>query len=522
LKKEVLSYFPIISGSVKKSEEKFILLDKGLKDGVKKGQRVILFEETAPLIHPVTKQIIGKSEKIVGFAEIISVDNDSSEALILESDLKLNDKQLFFKIPKSKIKVLYAQTNTEWAIAEGYYRELKGTQRFELIDAPVNVDDIEVLFQNNKGAQLLLLLKPLKTNGKLKIIQELYWIKDRNLLFKSEIELSPTAISKLREKYASLIVPEGHTLLSYRLSRGISRIATGNFDGVSQNQILIVSENEISLYLIDVDLKLKSKYVIPIAGEILWLDAEDIDKDGLDEIILTMKRENRVTSSIIKWKEKEFKEFFRVEDLFLRAYEGRLIAQEFSPSRGFDGELFFIRVLPPKYEKLEVFKLPLKVNIYDFYVLGSTIFKWEDDGTLSVYSEKGVLLWRSAEPMGFWVQYEKQGGIAMFSPGKWSLPTKIKPLGYGVIAIEKKPLLGAVNVSTLGYKSSKLQLIQWTGMGIDQIDITEEMSGEIIDYTVSSDKLFVLVRPPFGFNPKRILEGKNPFETFLHVISLKY
>ncbi|MCX7988987.1 MAG: hypothetical protein N2647_06065, partial [Thermodesulfovibrio sp.] len=118
LKEDILSYFPVISGSVKKSEADFLILDKGLKDGIKKGQRVILFEETVPLIHPVTKQVIGKSEKIIGSAEIISVENNFSRAIILEGDLKTKSNQILFKIPKSKIKILYAQTNTEWAVGE--------------------------------------------------------------------------------------------------------------------------------------------------------------------------------------------------------------------------------------------------------------------------------------------------------------------------------------------------------------------------------------------------------------------
>ncbi|MCX7988861.1 MAG: VCBS repeat-containing protein, partial [Thermodesulfovibrio sp.] len=500
----------------------FLILDKGLKDGIKKGQRVILFEETVPLIHPVTKQVIGKSEKIIGFAEIISIENNFSRAIILEGDLKTKSNQILFKIPKSKIKILYAQTNTEWAVGEAYYRELKKTERFELIDAPVNIDNKEVLLKDNKGADILLILIPSKTDGNLKISQEIYWTKDKKLLSKSDIELTPTALTELRKKYASLIVPEGHTLLSYRLSRSINRISTGNFDGISPNQILIASDSEISLYLIDVDLKLKSNYLIPISGDILWFDTGDIDRDGKDEIVITIKKDNRIISSIIKWKQSEFVEDFRIDDLFLRIYDGKLIAQAFSQSLGFEGEIFYIKPLKAGYDKLQTFKLPINANIYDFYALGNSIFKWEEDGSLAVYNEKGIPLWRSTESMGLGLQYEKQTGVSMLSLGKWKVQSRIKPLSNGVIVIDKKPLLGLVNLSTFGYRSSKLQLLQWTGIGIEQTDITEEMSGEILDYAVSSDKLFVLVKPPFGFNPRRLLQGESPFETLLHILSFKY
>lgn len=522
LKREIISYFPVVSGNAEEVEKGILFLNKGFKDGLKKGQRVVLYEETVSLLHPVTKQIIGKSEKIIGYAEIIDVNETFSKAFILDDKIKLEKKNFFFKIPKSKIKLLYAQTNTEWAVGEAYYRDLKDTERFELIDAPVNINDKEFLFKYAPDADILLLLKPFKLNGNLKLYQELFWIKDKKLLSTSEILLTETALSELRKKYASLIVPEGHTLLSYRLSRSINRVSTGNFDGASKNQIIIASDKEISLYIIDVDLKLKSNYVIPIGGEILWFDTGDIDRDGIDEIIISLKKENMVISMIIKWTDNAFTEISRLENIFLRVYDGRLLAQSFSPSYGFEGEMFFIQPLKSKYEKIETLKLPIRSNIYDFYVFGNSIFKWEEDGFFAVYNEKGIPLWRSEESLGYGLQYEKQTGVAMLSLGKWNVHSRIKPLRNGVIVIEKKPLLGFVNLSTLGYRSSKLKLLQWTGIGIEEIEITEEMSGEILDYSVTSDRLFVLVKPPFGFNPKRLLQGENPFETILHILSLKY
>jgi hypothetical protein len=520
-KETLLSYFPIITGKVVKLEENKLSLDKGFKDGIRKGQRVVIFEETVPLIHPVTRQVIGKSEKIVGLAEVISVEENSSVAEVLEGNIS-SSEPLLFKIPKSKIKILYAQGDTEWAVGEGYYRELKDTERFELIDAPVNVTDIEKVLKQSGNADVLLFLKQSKQNGNLKISQELYWIKDKKLFSHSEIELNQVALSELRKKYASLIVPEGHTLLSFRLSRSINRVAVGNFDGTSQNQILIASDSEISLYTIDVDLKLKSNYSIPVGGDILWFDTGDIDRDSKDEIVITIKKDERVISLIIKWVRDGFNEIARLNDVFLRIYDGKLIAQKYSPSSGFDGEIFYITAQQSRYQSQGVFKLPVKANIYDFYLFGNIMFKWEDDGSLAVYNKKGVSLWRSQQPLGYGLQYEKQTGIAMLSLGKWKVQSRIKPLSNGVIVIEKKPLLGLVNVSTLGYKSSTLHLLQWTGIGIEDTSVTEEMSGEILDYAVSSDKLFVLVKPPFGFNPKRLLQGENPFETILHILSFKY
>ncbi|MDI1472007.1 MAG: VCBS repeat-containing protein [Thermodesulfovibrio sp.] len=523
IKTEILSYFPEVKGKVTKIEKDYIIIDKGRKELIKPGQRIILFEETVPLIHPVTRQVIGKSEKIVGTAEVLTAEENSAKALVIEKNIDFESKEfLLFKIPKSKIRILYAQGNTEWAVGEGYYRDLKSTERFEIIDAPINLTEPEKLLKDAKNVDLLLILNQSKQDGNLKLSQELYWVKDKKLFSRSEIEIPSVALSELRKKYASLIVPEGHTLLSYRLSRSINRIATGNFDGISQNQILIASDSEISLYLINVDMKLKSNYILPISGDILWFDTGDIDRDGKDEIITTIKKDDRVISLIIKWMEDRFYEIARLNDLFLRIYNGKLIAQTYSPSFGFEGKIFYITPQKTTYQTAEFLNLPVKANIYDFYLLGDIIFKWEDDGSLAVYNSKGIPLWRSQESLGYGLQYEKQTGISMLSLGKWKVQSRIKPLSNGVIVIEKKPLLGLVNLSTFGYRSSKLQLLQWTGIGVEETAITEEMSGEILDYAVSSDKLFVLVKPPFGFNPRRLLQGESPFETILHILSFKY
>jgi hypothetical protein len=523
IKMEILSYFPDVKGKVTKIEKDYIIIDKGRKESIKPGQRIILFEEAVPLIHPVTKQVIGKSEKIVGTAEVLTAEENYAKALVIEKNIDFENKEsLLFKIPKSKIRILYAQGNAEWSVGEGYYRELKNTERFEITDAPITLTDPKKLLEEAKNVDLLLILDQSKQDGNLKLSQELYWVKDKKLFSRSEIDIHSVALSELRKKYASLIVPEGHTLLSYRLSRSTNRIATGNFDGISQNQILIVSDSEISLYLINIDLKLKSNYVLPISGDILWFDTGDIDRDGKDEIITTIKKDDRVISLIIKWMEDRFYEIARLNDLFLRIYNGKLIAQAYSPSFGFEGKIFYITPQKTTYQTIEFLNLPVKANIYDFYLLGDIIFKWEDDGSLAVYNSKGIPLWRSQESLGYGLQYEKQTGISVLSLGKWKVQSRIKPLSNGVIVIEKKPLLGLVNLSTFGYRSSKLQLLQWTGIGIEETTITEEMSGEILDYSVSSDKLFVLVKPPFGFNPRRLLQGESPFETILHILSFKY
>jgi len=92
----------------------------------------------------------------------------------------------------------------------------------------------------------------------------------------------------------------------------------------------------------------------------------------------------------------------------LRILDGNLIAQAYSSSYGFDGDIFYILPKKTGYQKLHTFKLPVKANIYDFYVFDNAVFKWEDNGSLAVYNNQGIPVWRSRETFGIGQQYEKR------------------------------------------------------------------------------------------------------------------
>jgi hypothetical protein len=73
----------------------------------------------------------------------------------------------------------------------------------------------------------------------------------------------------------------------------------------------------------------------------LWIDAIDLNKNGKDEIVITLMRNGEVLSDIYELDGPEFKKLWEGK-YFLRKIGTDLIAQAYSKSDGFSGDIFFI------------------------------------------------------------------------------------------------------------------------------------------------------------------------------------
>ena len=75
---------PISEGNVVRVTGKKVFLDLGKESGIKEGMRCILFEEDEPLVHPVTKKVLGSPTIELGRAMIMAVHEGYAEAEIQE------------------------------------------------------------------------------------------------------------------------------------------------------------------------------------------------------------------------------------------------------------------------------------------------------------------------------------------------------------------------------------------------------------------------------------------------------
>ncbi len=525
LKDQTLSYFNPVAGRVTSVEGKSVKIEPGSRESVEKGMRLTAFKEGANFIHPVTKEPLGKIELPVGAIEVTSVAADDAAGIIINGDpAHFTDAKL--KIPATKVKMLFYQGDIDWFLGDAYYQMLKETNRFELIDTGIETDDVPKILAEakKKGADAALVLTSETAEGQVAVKQKLYWVEDGKEFAEKEATADISSVKELRLRAGLFIPREGEILLSFHLPFTATRLATGDLAGDGNMEIVLAYGNKIRIYRQGVDLKALEEFSVP-AGEILWLDTIDLNKDGKDEILITAMRGDEVVSFIYELKDSSYVQLLKIKDTFLRKIGSRTIAQEFSKGDGYKGPVYFLTFKADTFEKGDILKLPAGVNIYDFQLFNSpegkqSVAAWDDNGFLHIYNGEGIRLWVSKEDFGgFPTTFSKEGGSIIVDKGKWSVKDRLLLSNNELITPKRQPIFGMAK--GLGYWKSSLRGLWWNGAAIEERVFIENAGGDLLDYDVAGDRLIVLSKSTLSSGAMNIFKGESPFGATLYIFSLK-
>ncbi|MBC8385569.1 MAG: hypothetical protein H8E57_08650 [Candidatus Cloacimonetes bacterium] len=85
---------PLVEGNVVNVEEGMVYIDIGNQEGVRKGTKCVAFKEGKEIIHPTTKEVLGRNVKKLGEIIVVQVQEKMAIARIIdkEGDIKLGDK----------------------------------------------------------------------------------------------------------------------------------------------------------------------------------------------------------------------------------------------------------------------------------------------------------------------------------------------------------------------------------------------------------------------------------------------
>jgi len=526
MRDDVISYFKPMKGKVTMVEGKKVVFTLGAKDNVKTGMRFSILREGIPFIHPVTKEPLGKLESSTGKLEVKEVGPDQSTGYIITGDAKEGDK---IRISESKVSMLFCQSNDiDWYLADSHYRVLKETGRFNMIDTNIETDDPSKVIEEAKKlkAEVALLVTAKAGESGTLLTQRLFWANDGMKFSEVEAKVDVAYAKKLRFGEEFFISQTGEAWLQFDMPYGAQFIAIGDIDGDGKQEILLSTGKDIRVYTPGVDLQ-PALGVIQIkgskSGDHVWVDTIDLNKNGIDEVIITSLSGDDVTSSIYELRGTEFVLLYK-GNFFLRRLENRLIAQEYSKAEGFDGDVFSI-IWNGEYKKGDRINLPKGVNIYDFVYVddphtGRVILAYDEDGFLNIYNEKGIRIWRSKTDMGgFITTFKKAAPTVMIDRGKWSIKDKLLLRNREVLLVKRIPLFEMAK--GLGYKSSQIKNMWWNGLSMEESVLIDDIRGSVIDYAVAGDKIIVLASPMFGIKHENILKGENPLRTMLYIYSMK-
>ena len=544
MKDETLSYFIPLTGTVTSVEDKSVIINLGTEDSVKPGMRFRIIREVAPFKHPVTKEIIGNLESPVGTVEIREVHADSSTADIIEGDATIGDK---VRISAMSVNMLFCQSHDiDWYLADSYYKKLKGTKRFTMIDTSLETADPSAIIEEAQRlkADVAVLLTAQTTESETLLKQKLYWVSDGTLLHEMEAPMEASYAKELKFGEDFFTFYKEEAILKFDLPYSSRLITTGDVDGDGNDEIILCTDKNIRLYTLGVDLQ-PALGGVTIGGssleEYLWIESIDYNGNGRDEVIVTTMRNKTIKSYIYELNGTEFTLQYE-DNVFMRKIGNRLIAQDYSSTLGFDGEVFYI-VWEGEYKHGDELDLPKGINIYDFAYAddpqaGKVILAYDENGFLNLYDSHGLKLWRSESSTGgFLTSFKKSysptrspevktnmeafvdSSEEMIDRGEWSIKDRLFIINNEVLFVLRNPLLKSMKL--IGYKNSQIKNIWWNGLTMEEGTFIDKISGTILDYSVAGSQVIVLASPMFGIKAGNILEGENPFTTTLYIYSLE-
>lgn len=545
LKDETLSYFKPLKGKIVSVVDKTITSDLGAKAGMKKGMRVTIFREGTPFLHPVTKEPMGKVETPAGKAEVKDVNDQDSVLEILKGDAKVGD---VLRISEMKIRILFYQDRSaDWNLADSYYGLLKESGRFDIVDTSLDVaDDAKIIAEAKKlHADVALVLTEKDSDKEVLLNQKLLWVEDSSRLAYGEAKVSSSYVKGLRSA-RSVTAPAssaGDALLFFDLPYNGRLVTAGDFKGDGTQELVIGTSRALQVYSLSASLQNLFEVKGSAGDDFLWVDAMDVNGDGRDELIVTSLRgrsvdttgdstvptvrdEGRLVSYIYGLKGSEFALLWK-GNMFLRALPALgLIAQKYEEGGGFAGPVSRVGFQSGEFRTGDPIRLPNGVNIYDFVFLEGPegvkyTLAYDDSGYLNLFNDTGLRVWQSKESYGgFPVSFKKTAPTVMSDTrGEWSIKDRLYVRNRESFAVKRIPL---ANVAKgLGYKSSEIKALWWTGFSMEENTLVEGISGGIIDYAFYSDKLIVLSKPLFGLKPKNILRGESPLGSMMYVYSIK-
>jgi hypothetical protein len=552
LRKDLSSYFISLEGAVTSIEGDIISINRGSSEAIKQGMRLNVFKEGASFSHPVTKEFIGKMEIPIGAIEITSVAASTSRGKII-SGKPSEFKGSNIKIAGKKVRLMFYQGNTDWNLADAYFRILLDSNRFDMIDTGLqSVTEAELMTEaKKKGAEVVVILNSVTQKNTIELTQRLYWVNDSRQFSAAATTIALGAVKQLKFSSGAFAWKQGEALMTYKLPFSANRMAIGDFSGNGQLDLVLASDNHIAIYKLDVDLKLLWEFRTPGSGNILWIDTLDVNGDGRDEILITTATGVRsnimaysiddglqigdsdtrgtVRSFIYSMDKEKFKPIWRGENMFIRALEKKVTSQAFSNTEGFDGKLYPLEFKNGRFTRGQPISITKGLNIYDFQFVYAPdgrrgYFAWDEVGYVNFYNDKGVRTWVSKEEFGgFADSFKKESKNIMLDKGSWTMKDKFVTAHSEVLAPKRNAMFGFVNIKSLGYSSSELRSFWWNGITVEERSYLEEVSGTILDYVVVGDRLLVMVKP-YLINMEAVnalIKLENPMGIMLYVFSTK-
>lgn len=86
--------FPVKKGTITKRTGNNVTINLGIKDGIKEYSKLLVYRESPPIMHPVTKSLFTPEPEIIGSLQVLSTQETSASAKIINKSqaIRINDR----------------------------------------------------------------------------------------------------------------------------------------------------------------------------------------------------------------------------------------------------------------------------------------------------------------------------------------------------------------------------------------------------------------------------------------------
>ena len=549
----IASYFPKVQGPVTGVQGDSITIGLGAKDGIKPNMVLSLWRDGKEILHPVTKAVIGRAEDEVGTAEITSVAESASVAVMKRKVLPPQAGDRARISPrKISIAVLPLREDRPDIIASlgGRLNELG---RFEVLDQSKVTAFLKdrkqrdaSLVREMSGAFLLdavVAVSILPSEGKYLTTSRIFYGDETKPLdtIVSLISLSTKrdAFGDVRPFFAPVMETAPKEAKTPDLPVQARYVAIADLDGDGAREYVVSDAKKLSVFRLG-----------PSGWQEVWtesvparerdmqqfaLAAADMNRNGRPEIFVTRIMDGRPSSYVIEFQDGSYRRIAEVPG-FLRVLtvSGRgevLIGQASTDQAFFAGEIREYAWSGGTYAPGAPLSLPKDATLYNF-VLGSLGDKQPllavlDDGHRIALYAAGTAIWRSEEkyyPADTTVIRPLSGIDASIgrTPGELEIATGT---GASDSVRDRKVLIpGRIIAADLdgngieeivvpknkelvllgGIEAGTLEGLGWTGTRLEPRWIVKDLAGPVLDIQVirhegGASTVYALVKKAGGF-----------------------
>jgi len=288
----------------------------------------------------------------------------------------------------------------------------------------------------------------------------------------------------------------------------------GDVTGDGLNKVVIIDTHSVSIYQKkDNDFTLIQKIPGKSYENYVALDVEDINKNGIKEIIVTNVMRNTVESFVLEYKDGKFDKIASKLPWFLRVIKTEsgplLLGQRRGFDKPFNTPIHEIVWENGQYKEGRMMKIPVGLSVYGLTIdsLGSAggekVIALDDYDYLNIYEPtdkplerlqvfggSNERIWKSDEPFGGSNTAIENFGLSQEEAEDKYTYINLRILTFDTNKDGKNEIIIVKNFSSAGrvfkniklFSSSEVYDLEWDGLGLAENWKTRKINGYVSDY----------------------------------------